>query len=463
MNYSNMKKYTALLAAGFAMALPLAAQSKTDLMLEAPKVMDDPEWQKRFLGSYGFMPSLEPKVNQEEIVVLGDLIEIMKADPDAAAEQLKLKINDSSSAALIFILGNLYFQQGKLEEAQKYYLMAIEKHPSFLRAHKNIGLLYLQDQDFANAQKHLGRASELGEHDGRTNGLIGYAYLSTDNYLAAEEAYRDAIQQEPDVIDWQLGLARTLLATERYNEAVSLFDTLIKLQPDNSMLWMLQANAYLGQGKPMEAAINLEAVRSLGTAKRESLLLLGDIYLNMEMPEAALEVYESAIGNDKTSAGYPSAIRAARLLQQIGAAQESTELLEKVKTQYAGMLTTEQELTVLTLQAKNARSLGDEAQAITILKDIVKRDGTNGEALIELADFYSKSAEAADLERAIYYIELAEAIEEFEYQALVKHAQMLANKRKYHDAIILLKRALSIKEEPRIERYLAQLERAVNR
>jgi len=462
-----MKTRTLLLIAGLAgAALPAVAQTEEVQydMIEVPtgsvNVLDDPEWQKRFLGSYGFRSALEPKVNQEEVALLGDLIELMKANASAAAEQLQGQINDSSSPALIFILANLYFQDGKLEQAQKYYQMAVDKHPDFLRARKNLGLLYMQKQDFDNALKHLSTAIALGESDGRTNGLIGFAYLSGENYLAAESAYRDAIQMEPDVADWQLGLARTLLATERYGEAASLFDTLIKANPDDPTLWLLQSNAYLGLNQPVKAAVNLETVRGMGAPKRESLLLLGDIYLNLEMPESALEVYQQALGEDETGAGYPAALRAAKLLQQTGAVEESNELIEDIKSQYASTLTNDQQLELLTIQAKIARRQGDQERAVALLKDIVKKDGTKGDALIELADYYSSTGNEEDMVEAVLYIEKATNLQDYEYQALVKHAQILTKQKKYAQAANLLKRALTIKQEPRIERFLAQVERA---
>ena len=45
---------------------------------------------------------------------------------------------------------------------------------------------------------------------------MGYCYINLENYLAAEQAYRNAILQQPDTRDWKLGLARSLLAMEQY-------------------------------------------------------------------------------------------------------------------------------------------------------------------------------------------------------------------------------------------------------
>ena len=99
--------------------------------------------------------------------------------------------------------------------------------------------------------------------------------------------------------DWQLGLARSLLATEEYKEAVALFDSLIAEAPDDPTLWMLQANAYLGVDEPLAAAVNLEAVRMMGKAQNSSLVLLGDIYMNAGMYELAKNAYLEVIRSDQ--------------------------------------------------------------------------------------------------------------------------------------------------------------------
>ena len=86
------------------------------------------------------------------------------------------------------------------------------------------------------------------------------------------------------------------------------------------------------------------------------------------------------------------------------------------------------------------------------------RDGTRGDALIELASYYRGEGEE---ERALLAIERAQNLEGFEYQALLTHAQFRVEARDYAKAAELLRRALQIKHEPRVERFLARVEGAI--
>jgi cytochrome c-type biogenesis protein CcmH/NrfG len=88
----------------------------------------------------------------------------------------------------------------------------------------------------------------------------------------------------------------------------------------------------------------------------------------------------------------------------------------------------------------------------------VERDGTRGDALIELAAYYHGQGLT---ERAFLVIERAQNLEGSKYDALLKHAQFRVQQRDYTEAAQLLRQALQIKREPRVERFLARVEESV--
>jgi tetratricopeptide (TPR) repeat protein len=436
-------------------AVPALAQARP---WAGKSIVHDPEWQQRFLGSYGFLSGAEPKIGDAELLLLRDVLELMKTDPSAASVMLRQQITGSSSASLDFVLANLEFQAQNLDAAAAHYERAIEKFPDFRRAHKNLGLLRVQQGDFRKGVEHLSRALELGDRDGRTYGLIGYCYINLESYLPAEQAYRNAVLEEPDVRDWQLGLARSLLAIEKHKEAVALFESLIAETPDDPTLWMLQANAYLGLDEPLAAAVNLEAVRMMGKAQSSSLVLLGDVYMNAGMYELAKSAYLEVVRGDQDATQLKTAYRAADLLVRARSYPEAQEVLSSIEKRYRAELTQDDELELLTLEAKVARAQGRVDEAAELLESIVKRDGTRGDALIELSAHYQSQGER---ERALLTIERAQNLEAFEYQALLAHAQFRVEGREYPKAAELLRRALQIKREPRVERFLARVEGAI--
>ncbi|MGB0619033.1 MAG: tetratricopeptide repeat protein [Myxococcota bacterium] len=444
-----------LLLAAF--ALPAAAQRKP---WSGASIVRDPEWQKSFLGSYGFLSGAEPDIKPSELETLKEVIELMKSSPRTAATVLEGRAGEGSSAALDFILANLHFQNGKTDRAVESYELALKKFPDFRRARKNLGLLMVQLNEYDGAIEQLTRAIELGERDGRAYGLLGYCYINKENPLAAEAAYRNAILQQPDSKDWQLGLARALNTLGKFEESAALFSAFLEKYPEDAQAWKLQANAYLGLDQPLAAAVNLEAVRMLGKADASTLKLLGDIYMNEGISDLAKEAYLEVIANDAKGARFETAYRAADLLHRAQANADAAEMIDRIGQRYAKKLSTDEELQLLTLDAKVERARGNKKTAAELLESIVERDGTRGDALLELAAYHR---DQGNDQRALLLLDRAQKLEKYEYQALVERAQFQVTAREYEQAASLLRQALRIKREPRIERYLARIEDATRR
>ena len=114
---------------------------------------------------------------------------------------------------------------------------------------------------------------------------------------------------------------------------------------------------------------------------------------------------------------------------------------------------------LLTLEAKIARAQGNDEKAVATLNRIVERDALNGDAIIELANYY---ADQGDLAKSIIRYEQAAKIEAYERQALVAHAQTLVRNHNYKDALPLLRRALTLKPDNNLEDYTQHIERAAS-
>ena len=437
-------------------SLALSSLSAQTISNPATDMWDDPTFIKEFLGEYGFLAGYEPKISEEEKEALRGLIDLIKVSPKVAIQQLEPQIKSSTSAAFDFILANLYFQEGNLAKAEQFYRAAIKKHPDFRRAYKNLGLVLVQGGNFEGAIPVISKAMDLGEVDGRSYGLLGYAYLTKERYYAADAAYRQAILMQPDVKDWKIGLARCLLETERFEIAIALFDTLLKDDPNSTDYWLLQSNAYIGNDQPLKAAKNLEIVRRMGNAELSTLTLLGDIYMNNDTPELALSAYlQAAEVAEATDA--KALLRAADILTRTANYTQAQELITQVRSELGGDLNEEQDLELLTMSAKIARAEGDTEAAIDTLTKIVERDALNGEAIIELANNY---ADLDKLPEAYNRFEQASKIEGYERQAIVAHAQTLVRNGSYDKAVPLLRRALKIEFDGNLQDYLARVERA---
>lgn len=435
-------------------ALPLLGQTKKGNPMS--ELWNDPQFQKEFTASYGTLAGYEPPISEEEKSTLRTLIKVIKSKPKQAIKQLSEQMKADDSAAFDFILANLYFQEGDLENAEKFYNQAIKKYPAFRRAYKNLGFVHIQSNDFVSAINSISKSMELGDVDGRAYGLLAYSYLTQENYYPAEAAYRQAILMQPDTVDWKLGLARCLLEMGQYSDAVAIFETMISSEPDNTDYWVLQSNAYLGLDESLKAARNLEVVQRLNKADIQTLSLLGDIYMNNEMPDLALNAYLLAaeLAEDKD---LNLLLKSAQVLTLTVNYKQAETIITRIRNDFSNAIDETADLELLTYEAKIARAKGQDDLAAELLVQIIERDLLNGEAIIELAKYY---ADQGKLSEAITRFEQAQKIRKYERPALVAHAQTLVNNKEYDEALPLLNRALRIESDRNLKDYKDRVERA---
>jgi tetratricopeptide (TPR) repeat protein len=415
----------------------------------------DPTFQKEFMGSYGFQAELEPKVTTLERQELEKILTLMATDTGAAMTALEKAATPDSSAVFNYTLGNLHFQKDELDAAANGYQTAVAKFPSFRRAWKNLGLIAVRQSRFDDAIKALSRVVELGGADGLTYGLLGYAYSAQGIATSAESAYRNAVLLQPDVLDWKLGLTQSVLKQRKYGEAVTLCEELIARFPDRAEFWLIQANAYVGLNQPLKAAENYEIVQRMGRATPQSLYTLGDIYANENLIDLAARAYSNAIDLDPQQAP-ARPMRCVEIIAQRGGAAQAKTLADHLRTVLAANLDDTDKKKLLKIEARIAVAEGGGGDAVKALEEIVSLDPLDGEAILLLAQHYTR---ANDFGKAIFYYERAEGIETFEADARLRHAQILVGQSLFQDAVPLLKRAQELKPREDVGRYLEQVER----
>jgi tetratricopeptide (TPR) repeat protein len=417
---------------------------------------ENPVFQKRLQGSFGFNSEIEPSLSDTEQADYEQIRPLLQDAPDKALDLLtQLSKLPDASARFDFLIANLHFQKSQRLEAAAAFQKALEKFPDYRQAHNNLAVLYVQMGRPVEAIRHFTEAIRLGAVDGTTYGLLGLAYVTVQNYVAAEECFRNAIVLNPEVKDWEMGLIQSMYSQEKYSEVISTMNRMIKLSPQDDKLWMLQANAYLGKKEPLAAASNFEIVDQMGKLPAASLNTLADIYVNEGLLAVAAEVYLRAFEKDETSS-VAGPLRAAEILLAKEGYDAARRLLEKVRKSRSGEMERADEIKVLKVEAKIGMAEGAEDTAAEVLRTVVEKDPLDGESLILLGQFHQRKGE---LEKAANLFETAIGIKAFEMDASVRLAQLKVGQGKYEEAIPLLKRAQAIQARDSVGRFLEDLER----
>ncbi|WP_428387987.1 tetratricopeptide repeat protein [Mucisphaera sp.] len=458
------------------------------------EIWSDPRFTQQFSETYISASEIEPRITSIEREVMLEVIETLREAADLEAEARTAKqqeaidrLNDENSSAATavydFTIGNIYFEQEQTELAEAAYREAVAKHRKFRRAWQALGMLYVRESQWDLAINAMTRVIELGGGNGITYGLMGFAYASTDNPLAAESAYRQAILLEPDRLDWKMGLARSFFRQQRFADAIALTGEMLKQDPSKTDLWLLQANAYLQLGDNLNAAENYLVVDQLGGANADILNNLGDIYINENLYDLAVENYIRAL-ETQPDANLARSIQAAKVLTARAELDNTASLIEAIETHRAQDLDDQQQIDLLRMKARIAVANGASDQEADILREIVELDPLDGEALILLGQHESSKVGPAQAEieaarladnsdqlgnaqaqlaehtaQATFYFERAAALEDFEADAYVRLAQLFVKLGNYEQALPLLRRAQQIKPRENVQQYLQQVER----
>jgi tetratricopeptide (TPR) repeat protein len=413
----------------------------------------NPSFVKSFMGDYGFRSEIEPKYSNSEQTVLREVIAKAENQLDDAILYLENKISPKSSAALDFALGTMYYQRGRLTRSYESYNSAIQKFPSFLRAHKNLAFVKLGLGNYEDAAKSFSKSISLGEGDGVTYIALGYCYYLQEQFVSAENAYRMGILLLPESKDGRNGLVNCLLETGRFPEALALLDELLKKEPNNEFCHMARASALMGLGREKDATVTLETLRRMGDLTSKDLITLGDLYHNLNLFDLSLKNYERAILNEKRLP-IQKYIRIAITLMNRGSYTDCFAYLDKIESFFGKSFSIRTEKEVLLLKAEVLRATGKANESSAILKLVVEKHPLEGRALIMLGQHSWKKNDYASAE---LYFERATKIDDIEVKALIEHARMLVSIRSFEKAIRLLEKAQEINPQPRVTRYLVSI------
>lgn len=425
------------------------------------------EFRRRLLESYIADTDVEPPVSQKERQVLQDILPLIADGSDEtkpghqekleqAAKLLRENATEKASAVFDFLLGNVYNQRQEYDLAAIAYTKATDKHVKFRRAWGNLGEIRYRRGEFREAADAFGHMIELGGANAVVFGLLGSCHSKAEEFVAAESAFRMAAMLDPKSRDWKLGLAESFFRQKRFADAVALFDQLIAMAPEQASYWVLQGEAYAMLDQPMKAAENFEMADRLGGSTRASLDNLGDIYANQQLFDLAVSGYLRAL-QKAPDGSLRRPLRAARFMVVNGALAEARALVGGIEAARAQSLADEDKKELLKIRARIAMAEDAGEEEAAILEQIVGIDPLDGDALIQLGQYHGRSG---DNERAVYCFERAAGLENHEADARLRHGELLVRQGKYAEALPLLRRAVALKPNDNVERFVAQVERA---
>ncbi|HEX4378567.1 MAG TPA: tetratricopeptide repeat protein, partial [Candidatus Acidoferrum sp.] len=149
--------------------------------------------------------------------------------------------------------------------------------------------------------------------------LLGDAYTQTKDFAKAEVAYRHAAELDPSELNHLRGLGQTLIAEEKFQEALPVYQKLIDLMPDDADNYLAISQIYRELNQLDQAEQNLLKARQYAPGDVKIMYNEAMLYEAQGRYEDAIRVLSDAIVGVKQSTVLPSRRRSLAILyQQLG-------------------------------------------------------------------------------------------------------------------------------------------------
>jgi tetratricopeptide (TPR) repeat protein len=258
------------------------------------------------------------------VQALGDMgagdVQQQNIERAVAEFQAILKVDPTDTYSALW-LARLYRFENRHSEAEQVLRGLIQREPDNGPALEQLSQLLIDEGRSQEAIDLLTRTA--GDSDSPDMyDLLGDAYTQAKDYPKAEDAYRKAIELDPDDPGHRHGLAQALLSENKYAEALEQFKKLAELEPGTAenYLRMAQLDRRLGQYEDAES--NLQHAKQLAPGSVEILYNEALLYEDQGRYDDAIKVLSDSIAGVKSEAGgqQPSPNALAILYEQLGRA-----------------------------------------------------------------------------------------------------------------------------------------------
>lgn len=220
-----------------------------------------------------------------------DLIQYMQANTEIGPEFFQDKLTEDAGADTYYLMGNIYFLQGRYQDAISSYQRALARFHNFRLASQNLAYAHYLTGDCDSALTAASHASELGSMSVFTKGLVGYCGLQAGQYSTAAQALSMTRMLDSNNSTWQKLELEAHIETGLYPQAEAILNQRIT---DTS-----------------SAKNNIDSLLSVYRAKADSEQLLATLEIKQRLTgleaseQTELDALKQEVGIGRVTAGNP--------------------------------------------------------------------------------------------------------------------------------------------------------------
>src|SRR5450432_1705742 len=239
--------------------------------------------------------------------------EVVERAIEQYAEIYRLDPTDSESALW---LARLYRLRNDHDKAEEVLRGMLKEDPDNEPAIEQLTQLLLDEGKAPEAIALLEDVTKRSPSPAMLD-LLGDAYTQSHDLPKAEVAYRKATELDPSELSHQRGLGQTLMAEEKYSDALAVYQKLTDLMPDDADVYLRMAQIYRELHQLNKAEDNLVKARQYAPGSLEVMYNEAMLYQAQGRNDDAIRVLSDAVTGIKAQQqGLPSRSRSLAILYQ---------------------------------------------------------------------------------------------------------------------------------------------------
>jgi len=232
-------------------------------------------------------------LDREESILAG--VKAMKNQRPLRAEEIcrdYLEVNPGCADHLR-LLGHALQKQGRLEEAEKQLRFGLSLKPNFPQLHEDLGSVLALRGEYEEAITSLEKAVQLDPTQATAHKKLAQALAIVGRGEDADQSFEDYFDKRPE--EGKVARGANLLKEGRSDEAIEIFQSLIRENPKNVNALRFLATAYFEARERMDdAEALLRRVVEIAPDFTVGWLTLGMVLIERTKVMDAIEAYLQA-------------------------------------------------------------------------------------------------------------------------------------------------------------------------
>lgn len=352
---------------------------------------------------YKKITELDP-ADTDSWLMLGRLHKMAQNSVDAKVAYEKVLAAEPENVDALSGLAMVYSDVGDTAKAAELLKRVSEKNPN-LRTLVSLAQAYEQMREYKLAAQTLKRAAEMQPENPELQRELAGTLLQADEFEEALEIFNEIVKQEPkDVQSW-LRISQIHRQQNRLDKAWEAHRKGAELEPNNIEIQYDAVNLYEAQGKLAEAIAAMREVLSdnltkgTGTAEKanRAMLLerLGLLYRNNDQYAEAVRTFREMGELDPKQIGPRAAAQIVDTWRQGREFQKSVQEADDALKLFPG------DRMIRLVRATSLVELGRGKEAVEELKSMLTGGATDRDTHLQLAQLYDRLRNYAEMAKSL--------------------------------------------------------------